>query len=362
MASQELPISGLFPPTEAPYDANAQIYDFPSGEIIDRPAELQFDSAVTSFEKVGTDRYFRGKGVTSRYEVALSDGSEYKVNIGLPETQVSPIAEASTTPFTTGLNGFNFHHLLKAIEHGFPAIKISAETKWQGELTQARTSSNCLRIIDACLEHTDLNTITQEKSLALTGVSRGAMLALAMRALASYEGRTIPYINTIVPCYPRPAGLGAKELEQLPKEALALGRHLLSLPLPLLSRYPSSLDIHKAGLKYHFAAIPMLTSGEAGTFRHHIPKDAAGYMTIYKDDLMCMGDTWIEDYKDFPNMHIVDASGNEPAPCNAHLRCINYKDLIPFSERQKRLAHELARTTLPAALDFERISGLPAKA
>ena len=359
MASQEIPAITHLPHSEA--NGDATVYDLHTGEIITKPPELQFTSIVTDFEQVGKARYYKEKGVTTRYEVVLSDGSEYKVNVGLPANQISPIAELSTTPYTTGLNGFNFHHMLKAMEHGFPAIKISAETNWEGRLSQARTAHNMLRTFEAAVSNTELGTVVDEKSLVLTGISRGAMLALAVRAHATYENISVPYQNTIVPCYPRPADLGIEELQQLPKETLALARHLTSLPLPLLTKYPKSLDISKAGLRYHLAAIPLLTSGEAGMFRHHIPKDAAGYMTIYKDDLMCMGETWVEDYKDFPNMHIVDASGTEPGACNAHLRCINYKDLLDFSQRQKRLAQELARTIVPHELDIERISGLPQK-
>ncbi len=317
---------------------------------------LALDNYVVDIQSTSKPKYFKDRGITNRYTVDMSDGSRYKMNIGLPKHQISPIVDASTTPYTTGLNGVNFHHLLKGMEHGFVTIKISAERQWEGKLTQVRTAHNQLRIISAVTSDEDLTPGTNQDASIYTGVSRGGMLALGMRALAELDNHFVPYMNLTVPCYPRRATISSETLEQPIKEGAALVRHLGSLPLRLLLKYRSSTDFSKEGLQYTVASIPMLTSGETGSFVPFIPKDAHGYITTYNDDLMCMGDVWQKDFEGHLDIHIVDASGTDRGAYNAHLRCINYEDFLDFSGRQQRLASELGRTIKPSEIDYDFIT------
>lgn len=318
------------------------------------PARLSsFTHEVCLLEPVADTTFFKGAGEVTRYRVRLEDESEHLVDIGEPSQQISPVAEVSTTAYTTGLDGFNLHHLLRSMKQGFPVIKISAERHWQGELSQARTAYNMLKIAQV-FEEENPNVISNKS--VLTGVSRAAMIALGMRALAASQSHEIPYMNLIAPCYPRPATIGLPTLLQPGKEIISLGRHLTTLPLRLLVKYPSSIDISPEGLRYHPRAIPMLTSGEAGTFKDYIPRDARGFMTTYNDDLMGMGRVWQEDYENHPFIEVVDGSGKGWLALNNHLRCISYGDLMLFSARQARLGKELGQHSVAANIDIEAIA------
>lgn len=317
------------------------------------PARWLYDHGVIELEPIAKPAAYKGKGEVTRMRAILEDRSEYLVNVGRPLHQISPVAELSTTAYLTGLEGFNFHHLLRSMEHGFYTIKVSAERQWQGNLSLARTAHNMMEIAKAF--ESQQSDILPNVSV-LSGVSRAAMVALFVRALATPHGRAIPSMDLVAPCYPRPAAIEARTLQQPGKEAVSLVRHMLGLPLKAMIAYPKSFDTSREGLRYHAQAIPTLTDGEVGRCKDFIPVDARGTITTYSDDLMGMGNVWKEDYKHHTGVDIIDASGNGLLAFNHHLRCINHADSRVAVGRQKTLAHELGKQFVTASTIQESLA------
>lgn len=317
------------------------------------PSDWAFSSKVIEFEATHTPKYFRGRGQITPYHIAMSDGSEYKAEIGEPLHQVSPVIEASTTAYLTGLSGFNRHHLLKAMEHGFVAIKIGAETFWEDRLSQPRTGHNLYQATKMAREM--LGEVSDDR-MVLTGVSRAAMLGLFVKLFADQDDTEVPFMNLNAPCFPVPGELDAKTVANLAKkEPLALMRHLGSLPLSLILKYKDSFDLSPEGIRYAIEAPPMLMSGDAGKAVAHLSRDTHAFITTYSDDDMCMGREWARLFAPFPNVQVVDLSGGNKLSFNSHLRCMNYGESQLFSARQARLAAELSKAATAKEIDYEAI-------
>lgn len=264
--------------------------------------------------------------------VEMEDRLVYDVKSFEPHKRKTDIAVSMTVPWLTEPSGYNTHMALILAKLGYAVDLVSAERNVELKPHIGKSAHNQLEIAQYTAEVHDRD----KKKIIATGVSRAAMIALLLTALADTHDMEVEYGDYIVPCYPK--GFTIFELGRhavMPISETQAARHILDFPLRTLQHYPNTFSVNPKKWLNHMAALSHLMSGITGDSVQYMPEDLRGHLTAYLGDPMSQGENWQKKFADFPNMEIELINGG------GHLSCATPATLGAWKGRFYNLAEEL---------------------
>lgn len=343
---------------EAPYlQAEPQNDDglqLPSEWQFEHGIEYITDPQVTPIKHVGS---------ISTHLVMMGDRSLYRVHDGRPYHQAIPTADVETTPYSIQDDrGIIRHRQEENIAAGFRSVVISRERQWHGDLSQARTAHNMLRIAREVVQRD--RGVTDPTNMQFGGISRSGMQAIAAKALSSMDpsyGVNVFYFDSIAPCFPRMFQLKLAHLGQPANESLSLLYHMARLPLGVRIRYSRSIDPDP---RHGLASALALTNGDSGRFVDYIPtspQSTHGHILAYAGDTWGMGEIWRSDFENHSGVQVELERGRLFGLFDGHLRAVSGDDFQDDLARQRRLREESQRTGSNIDnMDFSYVNGIAA--
>lgn len=271
------------------------------------------NNSVAVAEHLGEKR--RASGTIAKYAITMQNGARYFLLHGTPNSPSTDVGITQTTPWITGLGGLNRRVLHSQLDAGMYSslLSVAQQTGYKPSLEQA--AHNQLAIEHFLAENVDKER--DKNNLIIKGISRGAMIGIAMGALAEDDEWNILYSDLTVPCFPNKAKLfkTAGQLPEMTKNEVTSFVDLRRIPVRALRHYAGTLDLSPNGLRYALATIPELTSGNAGRLADSIPDDAAAYIVGFEGDVMSDMNEWQRRMDHHENVVVEVRSGGAHADC-----------------------------------------------
>lgn len=254
------------------------------------------DALANSIEHTSPHPYqqFRS-GRVLRETVCMSDGTQYPVVVGSPETPRSDTAVVFTTAWLTSTKGHNMRTLLRMMKQGHTTLMIGPEGEATNpelslvrKLDQARTitlgktACDMNAIVDYKLSQ---SPVRQDGYIGL-GESRGAMVGMGLDKLI--------YADFTAPCFYRPPKIHELPIVagQLAPEIATLGKLAVSLLKPSRRHYYATLHTNPEYYLHEILKIKMLLSGQAGKLALSQPDEIPMHIRVYKNDSWSQIDEW----------------------------------------------------------------------
>lgn len=297
----------------------------------------------------------------------LSGHQDVNVLVGEPRDRITDVPVFFTTPYLTGIDGYNRNIAHQTTAMGYPTVLVGPYGGVHHEdgrkpalfpETIGRTVLGMEAIYDELSESSsyDLRRIR-------LGESRGAMMALAGMGIEK-PGSTL-YADLVAPCFPRPP-----KLHEIPALAVQPTREaittLRSLPhivgksirelsfdrLKYLMR--TGNDIRHREYILGAAGIGLaLMYGKTGAFAGHIARSQPMHIRFFESDDMSMSDEWQTIFAGYPHVAVEHAPGS-------HMRIAdpNLHSLDNTRARLKALGEELKANS--TTIDFDAINQITA--
>lgn len=294
-------------------------------EPIDDEALITPNNSVASFKHLGEQR--RRAGLITKYEVTMQNDARYYLLHGTPKNPKTDVGITQTTPWITSLGGLNRRILHSQLDAGMYSslLSIAQQAGYKPSLEQA--AHNQLAIERFLAENLDHGR--DPDNLIVKGISRGAMIGIAMGALAKKHDWEVMYSDLTVPCFPNKLDTfkTASKLPAMVRDEITSVANLRNIPLRALRHYIGTLDTSPAGIRYALATIPELTSGNAGKLADSIPEDASAYIVGFEGDVMSDMEEWHRRMEHHPNVIV------ETRPGGAHANCF-HEDIYQESKQR----------------------------
>lgn len=300
--------------------------------------EGDFKSRVNSIEWGDPTAYKLGAITTGMAH--LTDGTVQEVKVGEPNERTTDIALSTGTALFTRQRGLNKRMMMRAMGLGMPFVSVGTELEFDGLPNIGRSAHNNLAILD----------VTEEKFghasgiSAEYGISRRAMIGMAIQALAPLRGREIVVSDLIVPCFNQSIfTAGVEELGKFATEPLLgakrVAKDFRHLPWKHMLLYPKTIDTTRKGVISHLATIPTLVSGDAGRYgRLTNPNTTNMHLQVWEGDGWSQGEKWVSDFSDYPNVQVDLEDGG------SHFACALQETLDDWYARTEVLRDELVKT------------------
>lgn len=271
------------------------------------------NNTVAGLKHLGEQR--RKSGVVTKYEVTMQNNARYFLLHATPKHLKTDVGITQTTPWVTSLGGLNRRVLHSQLDAGMygSLLSIAQQAGYKPSLEQA--AHNQLAIERFLAERVDHER--DPDNIIIKGISRGAMIGIAMGALAEQHDWKVMYSDLTVPCFPNKldALQTAGKLPAMFRDEVAALMNLRNIPLRALRHYTGTLDTSREGLRYAIATIPELTSGNTGRLADSIPEDASAYIIGFEGDVMSDMEEWERRMKDRPNIIVDTRLGGAHATC-----------------------------------------------
>jgi hypothetical protein len=232
-----------------------------------------YQTEVESRKDVKKTNY-SGYGSVWIDEYTMSDGTKYDILTAEPQKRRTDIVVAKDTAWTTQVEGFNLDVARQLMLLGFPVV-IKGPEKGKS-IPLSHSAHNTHKILDVI----DKIGFNHQKTAALEGFSRGAMIGLGTIAYAEQNERSIIYSNLTDPRIATDIQPSVNEAvewtKQIPEHfaTLAIQAGKLALNPVKAWHYRNSIDLSPAGIQQIYRTGKSVFSGEAGFLAEHVPDEA----------------------------------------------------------------------------------------
>ena len=256
-----------------------------------------------------------GSGHFYSETVRFSDGVTYQKRLGVPgtlDTYQTPVV--FTSPWFTGIDGFNTEIAKRLTARGIPVLIIGAPTmpteQFSG-IEEEGVLNHDVAAEQQILDFEEGAAGISFRKVICYGYSRGGMEGYGLVATAAANNRQIAYFDFVDPCLEHAPGETERNIGDLVryfgKEALSAGVIVGRNKHPI--RMLRSFEIGPRSVRQHANIGRALFRGEAGKLAVSVPEDAVGLITLFNSSRLNHAADWKRVYAHHPYVSFKDKPG-----------------------------------------------------
>lgn len=277
--------------------------------FLERTVPFQNEPWIEDFEERGSVQQAHNGIDFNIHRILLSDQSSFEIQVFKPKKLSSSrdnLTVTYTTPWCTGLEGFNTDIGSEIASLGLPVVAVGPERSSSRHIIRnlGRVALGHQPVLehDAKAHHLILDflgtlQLAEVDKIINFGYSRGAMIGIGLNAMAEEHRRSIVYNALIDPCL-----ASRPELKDL--KVCTIGRYLLNelgSTVQEISALPKEDYAHllkSASLDPNFWLQQVITGigmfkGESGQFMSGIPEDSFLDLTFFSKSIFNQFNIWI---------------------------------------------------------------------
>ncbi len=287
---------------------NSQILE-KTASLLEATVALKNDLWIEDFVENRSVHRSRDGIDSAIHRIILSDQSSFEIQVFNPKKLLSNrenLTVTYTTPWCTGLTGFNMEIGSEIASLGLPVIAVGPERSSSGHIIrnlgrvvmgQQTVLEHDVKAHHLILDFLGIMQLAEVERIINFGYSRGAMIAFGLNATAKEHNRSIIYNALLDPCL-----ASRSELKDL--KVCTIGRYLineLGSTVQEVGALPKNeyTDLLKsASLHPNFWAQQLITGigifkGESGQFLNGIPEDSFLDLTFFSKSIFNQFNIWI---------------------------------------------------------------------
>jgi hypothetical protein len=216
-----------------------------------------------------------------------SSRASHRVGIYVPEgydTESGLPIVVMQTPLLTGVKGHNQFVAEEMMRKGFVVVK-KGPPRYSGPFNRALSLTEDANEIFGALQQLDSSELVGKiQKLWVYGESQGAMKMLAAPGLANHYGFEVVNGLIVAPCYLRQINFGRpdKQIRRLAGMVMGTVRYAQTANLEDLKKMRGTVS--RKDLHHHLAVLPVLISGETGTFLDYIGEEQQLTVQLFGKD------------------------------------------------------------------------------
>ncbi len=293
--------------------------------------------------KILSQRHYRDIGQIIKYEVSLPDGTAYREQRCMPDTQRYDRGVTITTPWCTRIPGFNTELQKQLASEGIASDMVGPPRPVINRNT-LRNLPKAVQLESDSLVQQELFSRAAEDGMfrsdeaLATGYSRGGMMIWGLIANEKTFNRNIRYFDANDPCLVRAARIGdvdprdPRTYTYLPREAMAALRAIGKHPVKDMLKLPQSIDVTPRGMLENIATGFALFKGQAGELLKQVPCDKVGVVRLYERSIFNHAEELYDALRDHPHITIYDRRGYHMSGISPRVRMAAVNRLVTAQE------------------------------